>query len=331
MKDMATGVDQGRDITPIVGPGDKMRNLVQLIATVARRPCTVLVHGETGTGKELVARHVHAHSGRAHGPFVPVDCAAVPESVFESQMFGHVRGAFTGAQVSTTGFIRAAHGGTLLLDEVGELTLPTQAKLLRVLQERVVTPVGSVQRHPVDFRVVAATHRDLWAMVLKGTFREDLYFRLNIARLTTIPLRQRMGDLPALVAHFLDDIARLFNEPRRRVSEQAMDLLRRHSWPGNIRELRNVLEGAVAMTDDPVLTPRHLPQSLRASATTDAGEASEIPTLDVAERRLILKALRAAGGNQSEAARMLGVGRQRLRRRLERYATHGEFDTSQGS
>jgi DNA-binding NtrC family response regulator len=284
---------------------------------VARRHCTVLVRGETGVGKELVARSIHALSRRASGPFVPVDCTALPLPLVESQLFGHARGAFTGADRPTLGFLRAADGGTLFLDELGELPASAQAKLLRAIQERSVVPVGEVQAVPVDVRLVAATHRDLSGMVRRGEFREDLFYRLNVVCLEVPPLRDRVEDVVALAEHFLARLAGLYDEPVKRLSAEAETALAAYRWPGNVRELQNAVEHACAFCTGSAIERSDLPAALvdKDDAPPPSCFASIIP-LKEAERLLIARALEAAGGNQARAARLLHVERHRLSRKI---------------
>lgn len=298
-----------------------MCRLRESIAVVARRDSSVLIQGETGTGKELVALEVHRQSGRSDAPFVPVDCTTLRDSLFESQLFGHSKGAFTGAHRDTLGFARAAQGGTLLLDEVGELDLVNQAKLLRFLQDRAVVPLGSIRPIPVDLRVLAATHRDLAAMVEEGTFRQDLYYRLNVVGLRPPPLRERLEDVPALIEHMLGRLARLYDEPVKVIDPAVVDRLCRWTWPGNVRELINVVESAFVMAGEGQIEIDHLPRAYRDTPETnvDCDERSAgVLSLDQAQRRAIEQALRTTGGHQGNAARLLNVERRRLYRMVDR-------------
>jgi DNA-binding NtrC family response regulator len=285
-----------------------------------------LIEGETGVGKEVAARQIHALSPRAAKPFVPVDCTVFSTELMESQLFGHVRGAFTGAVAAALGFVRCADGGTLFLDEIGELPLLVQAKLLRCIQERTVVPVGGVDPIAVDLRIVAATHRDLAAMVREGTFRQDLYFRLNVVRLSIRPLRERREEIAPLARHFVDDIATAYSEAAKRLSPAAESALLQYDWPGNVRELRNAIERAFLFCGDRTIEAAHLPDEVRTAAcpqpTVDPWthpttfEADSIPRLADAERLLIARVLKATGGNQSDAARLLDIERHRLRRKI---------------
>lgn len=300
----------------------ELRSQIQLVAP---RSATVLIEGETGVGKEVAARHIHSLSSRANQPFVPVDCTVFSTELMESQLFGHVKGAFTGAVGAALGFVRCASGGTLFLDEIGELPLAVQAKLLRCIQERTVVPVGGVEPIPVDLRIVAATHRDLAAMVREGTFRQDLYFRLNVVRLSIQPLRNRRDEILPLAKQFIEDIANSYGEPLKVLSQSAQDILLRYDWPGNVRELRNAIERAFLFCGDRTIEAHHLPSEVceavtRLSAvptwTQPTYESESIPRLAEAERLLIARVLKVTNGNQSDAARLLDIERHRLRRKI---------------
>jgi transcriptional regulator with PAS, ATPase and Fis domain len=309
----------------LLGESPSVCELRVAIATVAHRSATVLLEGETGVGKEVAAREIHARSPRAAHPLIPVDCTAFSSQLIESQLFGHVKGAFTGAMSAALGFIRCANGGTLFLDEIGELPLSVQSKLLRCLQERAVVPVGSAEAIPVDVRVIAATHRDLAQMVRDGTFRQDLYFRLNVVRLTIRPLRERREDILLLARQFMADVGELYDEPAKALAPAAADLLMRYDWPGNVRELRNAVERAFLFCGDRTVDSAHLPSEIRdfcrlASAECAANDTigfdDAIPSLAEAERLLIARVLKVTGGNQSDAAKLLDVERHRLRRKI---------------
>jgi DNA-binding NtrC family response regulator len=302
----------------MIGRSAAMEELLGQVQAVAHRRCTVLIEGETGTGKELVARHIHAGSKRSAGPFVPVDCSSLPPTLFESQMFGHVRGAFTGAQHSTQGFIRAADGGTLFLDEIGELPGAAQAKLLRCIQERTVVPVGASKEVGVDIRIIAATHRDLHAMIGREEFRQDLYYRLNVAALNTPPLRQRKQDIEVLVQHFIDELAELYGEPVKSIDHLAIAAMQAYHWPGNIRELSNAVEHAFILCQGPKITTADLPKAIGRCERAATADPQVIP-LAQAERELIARALRAVNGNQTKASQLVGIERHRLRRKIVRY------------
>ena len=290
---------------------------------MGRRACTVLILGESGVGKELVARRIHAQSPRVAQPFVPVDCTAFSETLFESQLFGHVKGAFTGAEQATLGFFRAADRGTLFLDEIGELAPTAQAKLLRSIQDRAVVPLGGVKPLPVDVRILAATHRDLPEMVRAGRFREDLHFRLNVVRINVPPLRDRRDDIGLLAEHYLASFAELYQEPAKTLSAEALATLKSYHWPGNVRELHNAIEHACVFCGDRVVGVADLPSHVRPSGIAARPDVDPPPmSLEEAERRLIGRALRAAGGNQAEAARLLNFERHRLYRKISRYRLH---------
>jgi len=300
----------------IVGLSSAITVVRDVATSIAPRRSTVMLLGETGTGKEMLARHIHMQSERADKPFVPVDCSAMTETLFESQLFGHVRGAFTGAVRESLGFIRAADGGTLFIDEVGELSVLLQAKLLRVLQERCVTPVGDTRARPVDVRVICATHRDLAEMVRLRTFREDLYFRLNVVVLRVPPLRERPEDVVPLAEHFLSVQADLYCEPAKSLSGEACDLLRLYPWPGNVRELSNVIEHAHVLASEGIIRATDLPDRLRRAAVSGVSTSSDLRLVDV-ERRTIAEALNRTKFCKAAASRLLGINIQRLSRRIK--------------
>jgi len=303
-----------------IGESPCMNRLRPLVEAVSGRNCTVLVHGESGTGKELVARHIHGAGPRRCKPFIPVDCTSLRDTLFESQLFGHVKGAFTGAEQSTLGFFRAAEGGTLFLDEIGEMGLPVQAKLLRCIQDRAVVPLGGVDPIEVDVRIIAATHRDLKTMVAQGEFRQDLYFRLNVVRIAVPPLRERGADILMLARHFLAQFAHLDGKPPKELAPDAIQALEAHDWPGNVRELANAMEHVHVLSDSNLVTAGDLPEEVRAANLVCVDEAGPgIVSLATAERSLITRALRATSGNQSRAAAMLQIDRRRLYRKVRQY------------
>ena len=321
----------------ILGRSQQMHDVFNLIKRVARTRTNVLILGESGTGKELVARAIHTQSERSGRPFLVINCAAIPENLLESELFGHRRGTFTGATSDREGLFQAADGGTLLLDEIGEMPLGMQVKLLRVLQERKVKAVGDLREVPVDVRVIAATNRDLAAEVRAGRFREDLYYRLNVISIELPSLRDRPSDIPLLAHHFLRKYATEFDKPVRDIDPDAMQLLLAHPFSGNVRELENVIERAVALEDGTRITARSLPPGLRTPTVDPAPRPPEALTLsptgidleDVVgdvERRLIEQALAATGGRKKEAARLLGITFRSLRYRLEKLkmATDGD-------
>jgi DNA-binding NtrC family response regulator len=319
----------------LVGRAPAMEALFQAIAEVAPSDATVLIQGETGTGKELVAREIHQGSGRGSGPFVAVNCASLAENLLESELFGHVKGAFTGAIRDKPGLFQAANGGTLLLDEIGDVSQALQHRLLRVLQEREVVPVGDVRPQKVDVRVLAATHRDLREETRAGRFREDLFYRLNVFRLEVPPLRARRSDIPLLVEHFLSDRLGKERAPGGSpVSPLAMRLLQSHPWPGNVRELFSVLESALIRSRDRGrIEAQHLPDEIREGDRDDSAEEDMAvgryapPDSPGTERETILAALEEAGGVRSHAARLLGMGRTTLWRKMREYG----IDTDGGA
>jgi DNA-binding NtrC family response regulator len=304
----APAVPAGDPFRVLVGEAPALREAIEAARRVATTDATVLLVGETGTGKELFARAIHAASPRARNRLVTLNCAALPETLLESELFGHEKGSFTGAVARKAGLVEAADRGSLFLDEIGELMPSTQAKLLRFLQERSFSRVGGTETLEVDARVIAATHRDLAAMVERGAFREDLYYRLHVFPVRLPPLRERIEDLPLLVRHLL---ARRGRDAG--VGEEILARLRAHAWPGNIRELENVLERASILAGDGPLRPEHLPPDLGTAARSAAPLS-----LEEHERALIREALRKAGGNKSAAARLLGITRRRLYSMLER-------------
>jgi two-component system NtrC family response regulator len=296
-----------------------MAELLDTAKRAANSEATVLIAGESGTGKEVLARLIHQHSPRAQGPMVAVNCAAIPENLLESELFGHVKGAFTGAVSNRKGRFQAAAGGTLFLDEIGELRLDLQAKLLRAIQERVVAPVGADQPEAVDVRLIAASNRDLYAAIGQGTFREDLYYRLGVILLHLPPLRERREDIPGLVAHFL---LKLGAPAGVRFSAGALARLKAHPWPGNIRELQNIVERAVILRKGLLIEAEELQLAAPSQPKTENG-LPEIPdeglSLEAVEQGLIKKALAKANGNRSEAARLLKIPRHVLIYRLEKF------------
>jgi transcriptional regulator with PAS, ATPase and Fis domain len=297
----------------LVGESEAFKKIKQIAASIANRRATVMILGETGSGKEMVARYIHQVSNRADQPFVPVDCTALTEGLFESELFGHVKGAFTGALRDSLGFARAASGGTLFLDEIGELGLGLQAKLLRMIQERAVVPVGSQRAIPVDIRIITATNRNIAEMVRKGTFREDLYFRLNVVP----PLRQRPDDIVPLANHFLQRQADFYGEPARVLSAEAQALLQKYHWPGNVRELANVMEYAHVLAQGPTVEVSDLPPTLVAKPQPAMQQFSDLRLKEL-EKNAITEALRRTKNNKAAASRLLGINVHRLSRRIEK-------------
>jgi len=313
-------VDGGRPIDDVVGVSSSMRRVYDMVARVAPSDASVLIHGETGTGKELIARAIHAKSLRADGPFVALNCAAVPANLIESELFGHARGAFTDAKTSREGLFVEANGGTLFLDEIGEMPVEVQPKLLRALQERKVRPLGSNSEISFDARIVAATNRDLEIGVEEKRFREDLYYRINVVKIDLPPLRERGADVLAIAHHLLRRIAQGRNLS---LSAQAAERLMSYDWPGNVRELENCMERAVALARFEQITPEDLPEKLRTHRSdrlvVSAEDASELVSLEELERRYIHRVLKMLAGNKSRAAQVLGLDRRTLYRKLDRY------------
>lgn len=304
--------------TGLVGLTGGLRHLDALLTRVAASGATVLLRGETGTGKELVAREIHRRSDRAQGPFISVNCAALADSLLESELFGHESGAFTGAQKSRPGRFELAHGGTLLLDEIGDVSANLQLKLLRVLQERELERVGGTRTIHVDIRIIAATHRNLEELVQRGDFRPDLFFRLNVVPLTLPPLRERAEDIEPLAGAFLTQFGRELGKTLS-LSDEALTLLRRYDWPGNVRELRNVIERAVVLAEvDGVLGPEDLALDFSAVQTVAARSGSVFEEIDEEESRRIRDALKQARGSRAAAARILGIPRTTLNHRMRR-------------
>jgi two-component system response regulator PilR (NtrC family) len=325
----------------LVGRSEEMNKVYQIISKVADSTSTILVIGESGTGKELVAHAIHDQGPRVRHPFIPVNCGAIPESLMESELFGHIKGAFTGAINNRPGLFREADGGTLFLDEIGELPLSLQVKLLRVLQEREVTPVGSNKGVHVHVRVIAATNRDLEAEVAAGRFRQDLFYRLNVISIDVPPLRDRVGDLPLLISHFLVRFASANGKSPHQLSPQAMRVLLDYHYPGNIRELENIIQHAVTMAEGDTIRskdfpaylhrpiPPHTENSSKTEEQTDNRADTSIDffskgvSLDVElesyEQNILRAALEKAGGVQKKAAEVLGINYRSLRHRLQKY------------
>jgi two-component system response regulator PilR (NtrC family) len=311
----------------------KMENVFNLVQTVAPTRSSVLILGESGTGKEVIARAVHRLSKRRSDPFIPVDCGAIPENLLESELFGHVKGAFTGALTTKKGMFAVADGGTLFLDEVAELPLHLQVKLLRVLQERKIKPVGDVNEVSVDVRIVAATNRDIDRMVAEGKFREDLYYRLNVITVVVPPLRDRIDDVPHIAQHFLKKFAAEFGKPARSFAPDALRLLREYPYPGNVRELENIVEHAVTFSNAETVGRESLPERLL-EKTGGPGGATAAPTAELTlpdtgfnvddylagiEKRILVQALDKAGGSKTQAAKHLGITFRSMRYKLEKY------------
>ena len=298
---------------------------MRLAEQVAPTESTVLIQGESGTGKEVIARYLHELSARTEGPFLSLNCGALPESLLESELFGHVKGSFTGAVRDKQGLFAAARGGTFFLDEIGEMSPATQVKLLRVLQEREAIPVGGTEAIPVDVRVVAATNRDLEDDIKRGRFRSDLYYRLNVINIHLPPLRDRRDDIPTFVRAFLDHIALERGEPPKQLAPDAVEVIMAYDWPGNVRELENALERAVTLTKGESIPRSAIPDKIvdRKAEPLVAERQHHTPTLDVIEQAYILWVLQSEGGNKTRAAEVLGIDPSTLYRKLGRYEGAG--------
>lgn len=308
----------------IIGRSAAMMRILETVSQVAPSEATVLISGESGTGKEMIAVAIHHNSSRKDGPFIKINCAAVTETLLESELFGHEKGAFTGAHRRKEGRFRQAHGGSLFLDEISEMSPAMQVKLLRVLQEREISRVGGEEVIPVDVRIIAATNRNLFEAIQSGRFREDLYYRLNVVSIPMPPLRDRREDIPLLARHFLERFAEANNKDIQGLTPQAMDTLLRHDWPGNVRELMNAMERAVIFSRSRILDAEDLSAISgpgREMGKTEEEGASENPSLEALERTAILKTLEETGGNKSEAARRLGITRKTLHKKLQKYRT----------
>lgn len=320
-RDLKKQIGQLRE-TRIIGSSGEIRRVVELIEQVGPSEANVLILGESGTGKELVAQQLHEKSARSGGPLVKVNCAALPENLLESELFGYVRGAFTGAAQDKPGRFQLAGGGTLFLDEIGELPLTLQAKILRALQERIVEPLGGVTPVSIDVRFIAATNRDLPTMIAEGKFREDLYYRLNVLEIRIPPLRERIEDIPLLVDYLLDKLGRKNSRPVRTVTREFLDALTRHEWRGNVRELENVLERALILCRADTLDLRDLPEHLatqgKALLPRHIAQPGESP-LETAERQALEETLRKYAGHRERTAQALGISRRTLQYRLKKY------------
>ncbi len=302
-----------RPLCGLVGESQAMRNISRFVSRVSSSPATVLINGESGTGKELVARAIHYDGARASGPFVAVNCAGIPEGLVESELFGHTKGAFTGAATTRAGFFIAANEGTIFLDEIAELAMPTQAKLLRALEEGEVRLVGSDQAQRVDVRVVAATNKDLSVLVDKSLFREDLFFRLNVLTITLPPLRERTEDVPLLIRYFLEKFAGQEGGTPPRLTDRALRALQGYHWPGNVRELQNVIQRLVVMAENHLIDVPDLPSMMRFGIQR---RSDPNRTLQQVEQEHICTVLASVGGNKTRAAAILGIDRKTLREKL---------------
>ena len=303
----------------LLGSSGPMQSAYETIRNVAPTNSTVLIRGESGTGKELVARAIHQLSSRSHEPFVPINCAAIPEALLESELFGHERGAFTGADRRRAGVFEMANGGTLFLDEVGDIPVSMQVKLLRVIEQRAFTRLGGVASTRTDIRVLSATHIDLERAIEKGRFREDFYYRINVVTIQVPPLRERGADIPMLVQAFARQLAADAGRSIENITQDAVDALSRHDWPGNVRELRNCVESVIAKTQGRVISADMLPDSIR---PTDPDHTVRIPvgtSMQEAEMRMIRSTLAHTGGNQTRAAKVLQIGLRTLQRKIKQY------------
>jgi DNA-binding NtrC family response regulator len=314
-------VDTSQRYGLLIGSSEPMRRLYATIDHLKDGDSTVLLTGESGTGKELVAREIHLHGSRKERPFVAISCAAMPETLLESELFGHERGAFTDARSRRDGLLVSAEGGTLLLDEIGDMPLALQAKLLRAIEERTVRALGSNHEVPFDVRIIAATNRDLEAAVEQGRFREDLFYRVNVIHLELPPLRSRSGDVLLLAQAFLGELAVRSGRPIAKFSAAAAEKLAAYDWPGNVRELRNCVERAVTLSHSPLVDVQDLPRKVRdfqpGHVLVAGDDPSELLPLEEVERRYIARVIAACGGNKSKAARILGIGRKTLYRHLD--------------
>lgn len=299
----------------LIGESEAMQEVFKAVTKAAATSATVLIYGESGTGKEIVARAIHYGSSRASAPFVPVNCGSIPEQLIESELFGHVKGAFTGATASRAGFFQTAEKGTIFLDEIGDAGLAMQVKLLRVLQEKEVYMVGSSKPRTVDVRITAASNRDLSALIEKGAFREDLYYRLNVFSINIPPLRKRGEDIILLINHFIKKSSREFGKQPPRISDEALQVLTRYHWPGNVRELENVVQRITAMTDGDIIEVPDLPSLMRFSALR-SGDLTR--SLEEVEAQYIQDVMAHENGNKTNAAKILGIDRKTLREKLKK-------------
>ena len=327
--DLRRRLDQKFGLDQIVGQSRQMRDVFAKIQRAAPVDSTVLILGESGTGKELVAQALHHNSTRKKGPFVAVNCAAVPATLVESELFGHVRGAFTGATDRRMGRFEQADGGTLFIDEIGDFELGLQAKLLRVLETLTVTPVGGHEDRKVNVRVLAATSRDITKMVKEGTFREDLYYRLNVITITLPALRERADDIPILAEHFMREICENKHTAKKRISPEVVRRFMSYRWPGNVRELRNTLESMMVLADGDVLSEVDLPERItqESAPVVSTGAIPSGLTMEQLEKMAITKTLNECGGNRTHAAARLGISVRTLQRKLRQYELDGGRDT----
>lgn len=327
VKELRAEVRERYNFSNIVGRSKPMQQLFEVIKRIAaRRDASALIIGSTGTGKELVARAIHYNSDRKDAPFMPINCSAIPDTLLESELFGHQKGAFTGAHETRRGLIEEAQGGTVFLDEINTLSMNLQVKLLRVLQERVVRRVGGRENIPIDIRLVSASNQDLEDAVKRGEFRQDLFYRLNVVPVRLPDLKDRREDIPLLVHHFLQKFSQQHGEAARRFSSEAMRALMTHTWPGNVRELENAVEHALTMGSGEILAPEDLPASVTAPERDIVEEATlDNVSLEEVERRYILRILDKMDGHQIKTAQILGIDRRTLYRRLRQYGYGGNL------
>jgi DNA-binding NtrC family response regulator len=319
---LASQLERGAGFGDFVGTSKPMRDIYELISNIAASDASLIITGESGTGKELAARTIHALSRRSKGPYIAINASAIPENLMESQMFGHERGAFTGATGVQSGCFELANQGTLFLDEIAEMPMALQPKLLRVLEDRRVRRVGGSQEFTVDVRVLAATNKEPRSAVKDGKLREDLFYRLNVFTVALPPLRDRKSDIPLLTQSFIHEFNAKHNARVEYCKPETLDLLKAYSWPGNVRELRNILERAVILAKGPWIEPSHLPAYILSSSASEAGVKIVLPmgvTAAEAEKELILKTLRLTGNNKAEAARQLGLDVKTIRNKLKVY------------
>jgi two-component system NtrC family response regulator len=325
---LRSALDRKYGFEEIVGTSDALLSALDVAARTASTDATVLISGETGTGKELVAKAIHLRSNRRDRPFITINCGAIPRELLESELFGHVKGSFTGALTHKKGKVESADGGTVLLDEIGEMPLDLQVRILRLIQEREIEKIGATTPTKVDVRIIAATHRNLATMVKQGTFREDLYYRLLVVPIRLPPLRERPGDIEGLVQHFFVKSRTKHERPDLTMKSELMPHFLQYAWPGNIRELENAIERMILLSKGSELGIEDLPDFLHPGAIENdaagAAQSAEGTSLEAVEKQMILKALRECGGNQTHAARKLGMSRRALAYRLEKYGVYGD-------
>jgi DNA-binding NtrC family response regulator len=317
--------EKDSSITKLMGKSKAMKQIVEIVKQVAKTQTTVLIEGESGTGKEVVARSIHELSDRANNPLIMVNCAAINENLFESELFGHEKGAFTGAIAQKKGRFELASGGTLFLDEIGEIPLHIQVKLLRVLQEKSFERVGGESSISIDVRIISATNKNLYKEVIEGRFRNDLYYRLNVVNIKMPALRDRHEDLPILINQFIKEFATINNKDVEGISPEALKILQKYKWPGNIRELRNTIEGMVVLSHEPILTLDYLSNFIKNSKNNEFFEIMAGTPLQEVEKAYILKVLELHDQNKSKSAEVLGIGRKTLQRKLKEYEDEKKF------